>query len=50
MAKRGLGRGLEALLPPKEVDPETHAAITRIALTGLLPENISPARISITPS
>lgn len=44
MAKRGLGRGLEALLPPKEVDPETHAAITRIAIDRIVAGKHQPRK------
>ncbi|WP_338818618.1 Stage 0 sporulation protein J [Moorella thermoacetica] len=44
MAKRGLGRGLEALLPPKEVDPENHAAITRIAIDRIVAGRHQPRK------
>lgn len=45
MAKRGLGRGLEALLPQKEITPDDKAGtITTIAVDRIVPGKHQPRR------
>ncbi|MGI9860645.1 ParB/RepB/Spo0J family partition protein [Moorella naiadis] len=45
MAKRGLGRGLDALLPPKETAPENEAGtITSVAVDRIVPGKHQPRR------
>lgn len=44
MAKRGLGRGLEALLPPKNISTESDAAITSIAVDRIVAGRHQPRK------